>query len=97
MTRDEEEINYLLDGVDPYYHDTIRTALLGLANWYGDKAYREMDDWFTIVYGAILDLEDVLECKREHVQVPLKDIVDLDSFTALPRDRKTANDAPDSN
>ena len=87
MTRDEEEINYLLDGVDPKYHDAIRTALLGLANWYGDKSYRQMDDWFTIVYGAILEVEDVLACKREHVKVP----VDYEMFLALPADKPRIN------
>lgn len=78
MSQEQEEINYLLETVDPKYHDTIARALSGLANWYGDKAYRQIDDWFTIVYGMILDLEDVFECHREHLVTPLN----LEDFVA---------------
>lgn len=81
MTRDEEEIKYLLENVDPKYHDAVSRALLDLANWYGDKSYRELDQWFTIVYGMILDLEDTLQCKRKHEAVKL----DVDDLTAKPK------------
>lgn len=83
MTRDEEEVNDLLETVDPKYHDAIRTALLGLANWYGDKAYKQIDDWFTIVYGLILDLEDTLACERKHIEVPIS--INIDDIVAKPK------------
>jgi hypothetical protein len=86
VSPDDEEINYVLENVDPKYHDVLRRALTGLCDWYGDKSHRQVDDWFTIVYGMLMELEDVLECKREHVKQPLP--FDISEITAKPRINK---------
>jgi hypothetical protein len=80
---DEREDGDFLDlvmGVDPKFHPAIARALSDLCNWYGDKAYRKIDDWFTIIYGTILEVEEVLQCTRAHAPARL----DLD-FSAKDR------------
>lgn len=65
--REQGDWSGYLSDIDPKYHKAITRAMSGLCNWYGDKAHRRLDDWFTILYGMLLELEDVLECEREHI------------------------------
>lgn len=57
-----------LNDVDPKYHVSLTCAMSSLHNWYGDKAHRNTDEWFTILYGLILQQESVLQCTREHIE-----------------------------
>lgn len=69
--RDDGDWQEYLSDVDPKYHLALTRAMAEMCAWYGDKDYREMDGWFTTLYGLVLELEDVLECNREHPETPL--------------------------
>lgn len=71
------EFNNLVDGVDPKYHRSIAWGLSQLCQWYGDKAYRELDEWFTIVYGIVMMVEDVhmKQLKPGVTKINYKDLV----------------------
>lgn len=56
--REDGEVDGLLDGVDPRLHRSIAWGLSQLCNWYGDKAYRQLDEWFTVIYGVALMVEE---------------------------------------
>lgn len=79
----------LLWGVDPKFHDAIIHAFVALEAMHGEPDDDQFDEWFSIVYGLVLQLEYVLECKREHVKKPFN----YDDFVFIPRDKKTGRDA----
>jgi hypothetical protein len=72
--RHKDEWSGYLEDIDPKYHEVLTHAMSDLCNWYGDKAHRQVDDWFTILYGMILQLEDVLSDSCRYPTTP----VDLD-------------------
>lgn len=65
---DGVDFPHLLTEVDPRHHRAIAWGLHQLCQWYGDKAYRKIDEWFTIIYGTILMVEgnDSLESKNKN-------------------------------
>ena len=69
--RNEGDWAEYLAEIDPKYHKAITRAMSGLCDWYGDKAHRRIEEWFTILYGMVLELEDVLECDRDHIPVDI--------------------------
>jgi hypothetical protein len=79
-----------LGDVDPKYHLSLTRAMSNLHNWYGDKAHRQTDEWFTILYGMILELEGVLECDREHDTTPLA--INIDDLTVRPHYKEFIDD-----
>lgn len=67
------EFQSLLDTVDPYYHRAICFGISVLCEWYGDKAYREVEgDWFTAILGTVLEMEKLLVIERERNRTPEK-------------------------
>ena len=74
-------------GVDPKYHDSIFRAVDGLEALHGEPTIAELDEWFTVLYGLVLELEGVLECNREHVKVQTV----FDDFLALPAEKPRIN------
>jgi hypothetical protein len=55
-----------LNDVDPKYHLVLTRAMSSLHYFYGDKAYKCTDEWFTILYGSILELEDTSQRMRDY-------------------------------
>src|ERR1044072_5994076 len=83
---EDEVIEDLLIGVDPKYHPAIKFALKELCNWYGDKAYRQVNDWFTAVYGAVLMVEEGFANERRQLKFASggKVTINPDDFAAKP-------------
>lgn len=77
----------LLWGVDPKYHPAIFHAFATLETAHGEPTPEQLDMWFTVVYGMVLELEDVLECDREHVKKPMN----YDDFLELPAEKPRVN------
>lgn len=73
----EGEFLDLVENVDPKYWRAIAWGLSQLCQWYGDKAYRQLDEWFTVVYGTILMVEDSMQHTHEHdsIGINFDDIV----------------------
>jgi len=78
--RDEGQFEELVENVDPKYHRAIAWGLSALCDWYGDKAYRKLDDWFTVVYGVILMVEEMhkKELKPGVTKLNYEDLVTKD-------------------
>lgn len=79
--RDEGDFLELVANVDPKYWRAIAWGLAQLCDWYGDKAYRKVDEWFTVVYGTILMVEDAMQCKHKHDSIG----INFDDIVAKPQ------------
>lgn len=80
--REDGDWGGYLGDIDPKYHVAITRAMSNMCNWYGDKDYRQVDDWFTILYGLILELEDVLENKWDGLKSTFG--ISTDDMIAMP-------------
>ena len=85
-----------LGDVDPKYHEALTRAMSALHNDYGDKAHKRTDDWFTILYGLILELEGVLECDRTHEDTGRAWAINIDDFIVKQPDKWARAEAEDN-
>lgn len=75
----------LVCNIDPLYHKAIACGLSFLAEDYGDKAERELDNWFTAIYATVMEMEEIIDRVRAEHRQP----VDLDfSIFAEKKRRK---------
>lgn len=56
--RDDGQAQEYFNMVEPKFHKPLAWALSELCDWYGDKAYRKLDDWYPIIYGALAMVEE---------------------------------------
>lgn len=61
--RNEGQFEELVSTVDPRFHRAIAIGLSFLCDWYGDKAHRKLDEWFTAVYAVVMATEDAMDDK----------------------------------
>jgi hypothetical protein len=60
----EGQFDDLVAGVDPLYHKAIACGLSFLCQDYGDKAYRQLDSWFSAIYATVMEMEEVIDRVR---------------------------------
>lgn len=53
-----EEVMERMSEVDPKYWNLYSTGLKGLDYWYGDKSYREYDDWLDIFDKMVKEIDN---------------------------------------
>lgn len=49
----DNQVADLLIAADSRWHRAIASGLSQLCEWYGDKSYRELEDWYEILYKAL--------------------------------------------
>lgn len=67
---DGVDVAELLSDLDPRYHKAIVIGLHYLSEWYGDKAYGKLDDWFYAIRATVLEMENLFisECDQKLFQ-----------------------------
>jgi len=78
----------LVAGVDPKYHPAIAWGLAELCGWYSDKAYRELDEWFSIVYGTILMVEEVHSKEMDQLRKSMPKVEKLNYKDLVAKDKE---------